>query len=88
MTNYLMPGPWQDVRVRKAINYAIDMDTIINRRAGSYGQVLARAPREGSLRFNPNIKWYGYDPERAKPPARGRPPNGFEMTLHSPTGAT
>src|SRR4029453_9203577 len=29
MTNYLMPGPWQDARVRKAINNPIDMETII-----------------------------------------------------------
>ncbi len=85
MTNYLMPGPWQDVRVRKAINYAIDMDTIIKTVLEGYGQVLGVPLEKEAFGFNPNIKWYGYDPERAKALLReAGHPNGFEMTLHAP----
>ena len=85
MTNYLMPGPWQDVRVRKAINYAIDMDTIIKTVLEGYGQVLGVPLEKEAFGFNPNIKWYGYDPERAKTLLReAGHPNGFEMTLHAP----
>ena len=85
MTNYLMPGPWQDVRVRKAINYAIDMDTIIKTVLEGYGQVLSVPLEKEAFGFNPNIKWYGYDPERAKALLREAGyANGFDMTLHAP----
>ncbi len=85
MTNYLMPGPWQDVRVRKAINYAIDMDTIIKTILEGYGQVLGVPLEKEAFGFNPNIKWYGYDPERAKALLREAGyAGGFEMTLHAP----
>src|SRR5262245_52253016 len=86
ITNYLMPGPWQDVRVRKAINYAIDMDTIIKTVLEGYGQVLGVPLEKEAFGFNPNVKWYGYDPERAKALLKAAGyPNGFEMTLHAPT---
>ncbi len=85
ITNYLMPGPWQDARVRKAINHAIDMDTIIKTVLEGYGQVLGVPLEKEAFGFNPNIKWYGYDPERAKTLLReAGHPNGFEMTLHVP----
>ncbi|MET0852160.1 MAG: ABC transporter substrate-binding protein [Candidatus Rokuibacteriota bacterium] len=85
ITNYLMPGPWQDVRVRKAINHAIDMDTIIKTVLEGYGQVLGVPLEKEAFGFNPNITWYGYDPERAKALLReAGHPNGFEMTLHVP----
>jgi peptide/nickel transport system substrate-binding protein len=85
MTNYLMPGPWQDARVRKAINYAIDMDTIIKTVLEGHGQVLGVPLEKEAFGFNPNIKWYGYDPERAKALLREAGyANGFEMTLHAP----
>jgi peptide/nickel transport system substrate-binding protein len=85
MTNYLMPGPWQDARVRKAINYAIDMDTIIKTVLEGYGVVLGVPLEKEAFGFNPNIKWYGYDPERAKALLRDAGyANGFEMTLHAP----
>jgi peptide/nickel transport system substrate-binding protein len=85
ITNYLMPGPWQDARVRKAINYAIDMDTIIKTVLEGHGQVLGVPLEKEAFGFNPNIKWYGYDPERAKVLLReAGHPNGFEMTLHVP----
>jgi len=77
--------PWQDVRVRKAINYAIDMDTIIKTVLEGYGQVLGVPLEKEAFGFNPSIKWYGYDPERAKTLLReAGHPNGFEMTLHAP----
>ena len=85
ITNYLMPGPWQDARVRKAINYAIDMDTIIKTVLEGYGQVLGVPLEKEAFGFNPNIKWYGYDPDRAKALLQEAGyGGGFEMTMHVP----
>jgi len=85
MTNYLMPGPWQDARVRKAINYAIDLDTIIKTVLEGYGQPLGVPLEKEAFGFNPAIKWWGYDPERAKALLREAGyANGFELTLHAP----
>src|SRR2546430_7053618 len=66
ITNYLMPGPWQDARVRRAINYAIDMDTIIKTVLEGHRQVLGVPLEREAFGFNPAMKWWGYDPERAK----------------------
>jgi peptide/nickel transport system substrate-binding protein len=85
LTNYLMPGPWQDARVRQAINYALDMDTIINTVLEGNGQVLGVPLEREAFGFNANVKWPGYDPERAKALLREAGyANGFEMTLHAP----
>jgi peptide/nickel transport system substrate-binding protein len=85
ITNYLMPGPWQDVRVRKAMNHAIDMPTIVKTVLEGYGDILGVPLEKEALGFNPNIKWYAYDPERAKALLReAGHPNGFEITLHVP----
>jgi peptide/nickel transport system substrate-binding protein len=85
ITNYLMPGPWQDVRVRKAMNHAIDMPTIIKTVLEGYGDILGVPLEKEAFGFNPSIKWYAYDPERAKTLLReAGHPNGFEVTLHVP----
>jgi peptide/nickel transport system substrate-binding protein len=85
ITNYLMPGPWQDVRVRKAMNHAIDMPTIIKTVLEGYGDILGVPLEREAFGFNPNIKWYPYDSERAKALLRDAGhPNGFEITLHVP----
>jgi peptide/nickel transport system substrate-binding protein len=85
ITNHLMPGPWQDVRVRKAMNHAIDMPTIIKTVLEGYGDILGVPLEKEAFGFNPNIKWYAYDPERAKTLLReAGHPNGFELTLHVP----
>ncbi len=85
ITNYLMPGPWQDVRVRKAMNHAIDMPTIVKTVLEGYGDILGVPLEKEAFGFNPNIKWYAYDPERAKALLReAGHPNGFEITLHVP----
>jgi peptide/nickel transport system substrate-binding protein len=75
--------PLDDVRVRRAINMAINKERIvriINNRAVPATQPLP--PRMPG--YDPNYKGYPYDPEGAKKLlSEAGHPNGFETTLYS-----
>jgi len=75
----------KDVRVRQALNYAVDVDKILKNLFSGQGV------REGGM-VNPphksaDIKAYPYDPEKAKKLlAEAGYPNGFKATLATPNG--
>lgn len=58
--------PLDDIRVRKAINYAIDKEAIIEQILGGYGKQITTFQSELSFGHNPDLKPYPYDPEKAK----------------------
>jgi peptide/nickel transport system substrate-binding protein len=64
--------PWYDVRVRAAINHAIDRDALIEVLFDGRAEKLVRfAMKEGHEGYDPTLaeqfeERYGYDPERAK----------------------
>lgn len=74
--------PWFDKRVRQAIAYAIDGDAIVkNFFYGIPGRYAALAPWE--LGYDPELKPYPYDPERAKKLlAEAGYPKGFDIPLY------
>ncbi len=80
------PNPLRDRKVRQALNYAVDIDTIIKKlRTGketrSSGQISAQPG------FDPTRKPYAYDPAKAKALlAEAGYPSGFETTIYNPTG--
>ena len=57
--------PFDDVRVRKALNYAIDWDAILNTIYEGHGERLATAFLPSGFGFNPDLKPYEYNPEKA-----------------------
>jgi len=57
--------PTHDVRVRRALNYAVDVDAIIENLLGGYGSRIASPIGPGYLGYNPDVTPYPYDPERA-----------------------
>lgn len=64
--NLQAEGPWQDVRVRQAINYAIDRETIIATVLGGKAYP-ADGPLPTSIQgYNENVFSYPYDAEKAK----------------------
>jgi peptide/nickel transport system substrate-binding protein len=59
-------SPFNDVRVRKTINYAINWDEIIANVYNGYGNRLATCFLPSGFGYNPKLKPYYNDPEKAK----------------------
>jgi peptide/nickel transport system substrate-binding protein len=79
--------PWHDIRVRKAIAYAIDSDSIVkNIMYGIPMRYATVAPWEAG--YDPNLKPYPYDPEESKRLlTEAGYPDGFETVFYYITGA-
>jgi peptide/nickel transport system substrate-binding protein len=79
--------PLKDVRVRQAMNYAVDRDAIVKNILGGYAvqqPATISALLEGN---NPDLKPYPYDQNKAKQLLQEAGfANGFEITFHHPTG--
>lgn len=74
--------PFGDVRVRQALNYAVDVPVIIAALRGGYGTPLANFFVPGGLGFDPTLAPYAHDPERARQLLVGAGlPDGFETTM-------
>jgi len=74
--------PFQDKRVRQAINYAIDSDLIIKRLVKDKAYRAVGWLPNSSPAFDKDAKPYPYDPEKAKALlAEAGYPDGFEFEL-------
>ncbi|MEP6493184.1 MAG: ABC transporter substrate-binding protein [bacterium] len=79
-------GPLADVRVRQAINYAIDVDRIIERLISGRGTRAAGVVPPALAGYDRSRKPYTYDPVKAKAllAAAGHP-NGIDIELWTST---
>ena len=78
------PGPFQDVRVRQALNMAVNRQLIIDALlAGTTVPAFQPAPR-GTIGYNPDIQPYSYDPQRARALlASAGYPDGFSFVMET-----
>jgi peptide/nickel transport system substrate-binding protein len=77
----------QDVRVRQALNYATDVDTIIQTVMGNAVYRLAGPFGPGIPGHDAEMEPYPYDPERARELlAEAGYADGFDLVLTSPNG--
>lgn len=80
--------PLTDVRVRRAINLAVNVSEIMQKVLGGMAVHTPAGTNPMAFGFDPAIKPYAYDPERAKKLlAEAGFPNGFEVTLNTYTGS-
>lgn len=83
MDTLLPDSPTKDTRVRQAINYAIDKETLVKTvykglTIPDQGQIIQKE----TFGFNPNLKPYPYDPAKAKQLiAAAGYPNGFKIKI-------
>ncbi|MBT6393011.1 MAG: peptide-binding protein [Nitrosomonadales bacterium] len=61
----LKKEPFNDINVRRAINYAIDKDEVIKGVLLGLGEPVASPYKPGTRWINPELSPYPYDPEKA-----------------------
>ena len=76
---------FRDIRLRKALNYAIDREELMRYAAKGNAYNLAGHIPPGAPGHNPELSLYDYNPARAKALiAEAGYPDGFELTIIGP----
>ncbi|MEA4907794.1 MAG: hypothetical protein GYA17_00670 [Chloroflexi bacterium] len=60
------PDYLKDVRVRQAMNYAVDVQGIIDALLSGYAERIATIYRPDFMGYDPDLQPYPYDPDKAK----------------------
>jgi len=85
--NTLEEGPVKDVRVRQALNHAVDVDAIIKNVMGGYAERVAISLPKNAFGYPRNMQPIPYDPDKAKQLlAEAGFPNGFSVPFLSRSG--
>lgn len=80
--------PFNDKRVRQALNLAVDKKKILDRLLAGQGTILdGQILTANTFGYNQNLKPFGYDPRRAKELlAEAGYPNGFTTSITTRSG--
>jgi peptide/nickel transport system substrate-binding protein len=75
-------GPLADVRVRQALNYAIDVNALVQVVLAGYGQRIATLFPSNAFGYDRSVSPYPYDPQKAKQLlAAAGVPQGFSTAM-------
>jgi len=84
--NTIQPGPLQDIRVRQAINHAVDVDKIIRTvMEGNAKRMVGPLPVL-NRHLDPKLKPYAVDVAKAKALLQQAGYTGAPITFHTPNG--
>ncbi len=79
--------PLDDRRVRQALNYAVDVDSIIKNVLEGNAIRVAGPVAKDMFGYDDSVKPYTYDPDRAKALLKeAGVGDGFSIKMHSPSG--
>ena len=78
--------PFGSQQFRQAMNYAIDLDGIIENVLQTFGAPTAQPTLEGFVGHNPDLDPYPHDPDQAESLVEESGHAGVEITLDGPTG--
>ena len=74
-------SPLQDIRVRQALNYAVNRDVIEQVLLGGYMPMASQTAPRNAFGFNPDLKVWSYDPDKARELlSEAGYPDGFSLT--------
>jgi len=76
--------PFNDVRVRKALNYGVNVQSIIDNLLGGFAERVPTVMGPLVAGYNPRLRPYAYDAETAKKLlAEAGHPNGFTANFYA-----
>ncbi len=78
--------PFDSLEFRQAMNYAIDLDSIIEEILAGFGDPTGQPTLEGYVGYNEDIDPYPYDPETAEELVEESGYADVEIELHAPAG--
>jgi peptide/nickel transport system substrate-binding protein len=79
--------PLSDKRVRQALHYSLDVNSIIRNLYAGLGKPLSGGLADTDFGYNPALKPYPYDPAKAKQLlAEAGHPGGIDVTLYAGSG--
>lgn len=78
--------PFGSREFRRAMNYAIDLNAIIDNVLSGFGVPLGQPTLPDFFGYNPDIDPYPYDPDRAQELVDESGHGNVDLTLHTPVG--
>ena len=78
--------PFDSVKFRQAMNYAVDLNSIIKNVLSTFAAPTGQPTLEGFTGYNSDVGPYGTDQERAQQLVEESGYAGAEITLHTPVG--
>jgi len=78
--------PFDSPEFRQAVNYAIDLESIVQNVLSTFGDQTAQPTLDGFFGFNGDLDPYPYDPEQAEALVEESGYAGVEVELHTPVG--
>lgn len=78
--------PFTSQEFRQAMNYAVDVESIIENVLMGFGDVTSQPTLEGHFGHDPDVDPYPYDPDRAEELVAESGFEGADITLHTPVG--
>jgi len=78
--------PFSNQEFRQAMNYAVDLESIVSNVLEGFGSQTGQPTLEGFVGHNPDVSPYEYDPDMAEQLVEDSGHAGVEIELHTPVG--
>ena len=78
--------PFSSVKFRQAMNYAIDLESIVSNVLGGFGAQTGQPTLPEFVGHNPDVKPYPYDPDKAEALVEESGHAGAEIEINTPVG--